>query len=368
MTDAQEDRRTALQQAATEGRPRTTSHQDLGDIAQAIRAQQHLIQALLITQAQHGEAVARHGEALETFRCAHEAKLDHIIATLDRLVAASVPADAQEQRVAAEFTNIGPSHDPAGQSGREVPYPVPGSRAVVADPLDDDLRAWHEQDSTRPRIGILGPVTVATPGQEPANRRTFHAEIIVFLANCGSGGATREQLAEAIWPGQRIKSSSRRVAITRTRQWLGETTDGTPWLPDMGPDGIYRLHEGFLLDWHLFRRLRARGESRGAAGANDYRAALELLRGAPLEGALETHALATRSPFSWLPGTDIHPRHIASAIVDTANRLAALYLQAGDTAGARWALDFTQGTSRIPGMREPYKADRQADDRLSLSS
>ncbi|MET7671730.1 hypothetical protein [Micromonospora luteifusca] len=45
------------------------------------------------------------------------------------------------------------------------------------------------------------------------------------------------------------------MAMTRARRWLGEATDGTAWLPEMGPNRLYRLAPGYLLDWHLFRRL-----------------------------------------------------------------------------------------------------------------
>ena len=106
----------------------------------------------------------------------------------------------------------------------------------------------------------------------------------------------------------------------------------------MGSDRLYRLNSGYLLDWHLFRRLRSRGESRGAAGVKDLRAALELVRGVPLDGAERAYAAGARNPFTWLPESDIYPGHITSAIVDTAHELAELYLEAGDPTGARWAV------------------------------
>ena len=36
--------------------------------------------------------------------------------------------------------------------------------------------------------------------------------------------------------------------------------------------------------------------------------------------------------------SDIYPGHLSSAIVDTAHQLAEFYLEAGDTAGTRWAV------------------------------
>ncbi|WBC05304.1 LysM peptidoglycan-binding domain-containing protein [Micromonospora sp. WMMA1976] len=226
----------------------------------------------------------------------------------------------------------------AAAPAREVTAAIRQRRRQTDPHLDADLRSWREHDPTLPRISVLGPVDVHAPGPVPDQRRRFHAELIVYLAQRGNRGASAEQLTDALWPDQQVKDASRRVAITRARRWLGESPDGTAWLPEMGSDRLYRLRTGYLLDWHLFRRLRSRGESRGAAGAKDLRAALELVRGAPLDGAERAYATGTRNPFTWLPESDIYPGHLTSAIVDTAHELAELYLDAGDPTGARWAV------------------------------
>ncbi len=214
------------------------------------------------------------------------------------------------------------------------------ARRRHSDPtLDNDVRAWNDADPTRPRIAILGPVTVDASGHQPAERLRFYAEIIVYLAARGSRGATTDQFDEALWPGQQPKATSRRVAVARARRWLGETPDGQPWLPDATADRRYQLREGYLLDWHLFRRLRSRGESRGPAGTGDLRQALALVRGAPLTGADVAYSPVARNPYVWLPTSDIQPHHLASAIVDTAHRLVELCLDGGDITGARWAVD-----------------------------
>ena len=256
----------------------------------------------------------------------------------------------------AGATDPDPDSDAAGNgSGRPagmitVAIPAAEPRRVVSaavrqrsrqtDPgLDADLRAWRDATSTRPRIGILGPVTVDAPGPRPDERQRFHAEVIVYLAQRGARGADREQLDEALWPDRNVEAATRRVAIMRARRWLGDAEDGEPWLPDMGPDRSYRLRDGYLLDWHLFRRLRARGEAHGPAGVKDLRAALELVRGEPLDGADRPYAAKARNPYMWLPMSDIHPDHIVAAVIDTAHQLAESYLDAGDTDGARWAVD-----------------------------
>ncbi|MEU1813026.1 hypothetical protein [Micromonospora aurantiaca (nom. illeg.)] len=47
---------------------------------------------------------------------------------------------------------------------------------------------------------------------------------------------------------------------------------------------------------------------------------------------------APATHYTWLPESDIYPGHLTSGVVDTAHQLAELYLDAGDTAGARWAI------------------------------
>ncbi|MEV6928468.1 peptidoglycan-binding protein [Dactylosporangium sp. NPDC051485] len=226
--------------------------------------------------------------------------------------------------------------------------PQPARKRVTAavrghrhhDPtLDADLRAWSDADPTRPRIAILGPVTVEAPGQLPDERLRFYAEIITYLAVRGQHGVTTDQFDDAIWPEQQVKANTRRVAVARARRWLGETPDGDPWLPDATADRRYRLREGYLLDWTLFRRLRSRGESRGPAGISDLRAALALVRGAPLAGADIAYSSVARNPFVWLPTSEIQPHHLAAAVVDTSHRLVELSLDGGDIPGARWAVE-----------------------------
>lgn len=106
----------------------------------------------------------------------------------------------------------------------------------------------------------------------------------------------------------------------------------------MGADRAYRLTDGYLLDWHLFQRLRTRGEARGTAGVTDLHAALELVRGVPLDGVDRPYAAGTRDPYTWLIESSIYPGHMVSAVVDVAHELAAIYLDAGESAQARWAV------------------------------
>ncbi|HEY8472086.1 MAG TPA: LysM peptidoglycan-binding domain-containing protein [Natronosporangium sp.] len=223
------------------------------------------------------------------------------------------------------------------QDSGQASASAPPSRSDLDPNLDQDLRDWYT-GGNRPRIGILGPVALDAPGTPPETRRRLHAELIVFLAQRAGRGAEPELIDAALWPDVHVTDAGRQRVISRVRQWLGTRTDGTPWLPDIGPDLKYRLADGYLFDWHLFRRLRTRAESRGPDGIDDLRAALQLIRGAPLAGADRPHAPGTRNPYPWLAESDIYPGHLVSAIVDTAHQLAERCLAAGDLAGVRWAV------------------------------
>jgi nucleoid-associated protein YgaU len=238
--------------------------------------------------------------------------------------------------VRAAVTASPAAHHDAATLPTVVTRPAPASDLATAaarrrerearDPqLDVDLAAWRAGDTTRPRIAILGPVTITAPGTPPATRSRFFSEVIVYLAARGARGASAAQLTEALWPEQIIDSGTRRAAITQARKWLGETPDGDKWLPDMGADQIYRLADGALLDWALFRRLRARGEARGRAGTADLRAALELVRAAPLDATQDAYA-TSRTPYAWLPDENLLPQNLTAAIVDTAHQYVDLCL------------------------------------------
>jgi hypothetical protein len=198
-------------------------------------------------------------------------------------------------------------------------------------------------------------VSVEAPGIPPQTRRRLHAELIVFLADRAGSGSDPGRIDTSLWPDTRVTGTTRQLVISRARRWLGDGPDGTAWLPDIGPDLRYRLADGYLLDWHLFRRLRARGERRGTAGTGDLRAALQLVGGVPLAGADRPRSPGTRNPYAWLPGSGIYPDHLVAAIVDTAHRLAEECLAAGDPAGTRWAVHQAWLADPDRGYDQPWQ-------------
>ena len=145
------------------------------------------------------------------------------------------------------------------------------------------------------------------PGGDPAvvaKRTPYYTNMVAYLA--ATRGATADQVATA------MGLSTRRVHkdMYVVREWLGTNPrTGDHYLPDAAHNteaarrgvGIY-LVEDLLEDADLFRRLRLRGEARGADGLPDLLAALRLVVGAPYEDQRrKSRALAHRHPTRPLP-------------------------------------------------------------------
>ncbi|WP_300007392.1 LysM peptidoglycan-binding domain-containing protein [Pseudonocardia sp.] len=228
------------------------------------------------------------------------------------------------------------------------PLPAAGPAAVRRlaivdhqDPdLDDDLTVWHaDGPPTTPRIGILGEPTVTAPGPDPTTRRSWFAEVLVYLS-LHPAGVTPAKAVTDLWPdGHRISPATLRHAFYSARKWAGRGYSGDPdasFVSDMQHDSSYRLR-GHLLDWDLFRRLRKRGQARHEAhhpGAiTDYEAALNLVRGPVLSSPRP-------GGYAWLNNHDQrHDLQKPGFIVDAAHELVDIALDTGDTRTARWAAE-----------------------------
>jgi hypothetical protein len=221
---------------------------------------------------------------------------------------------------------------------RSVELPIIGPNVYEDPALDEVVAEWMVNSDELPRIALLGPIRVAAGGPPPSNRARVCRELIVYLAACGDRGADPGEIARHLWPNRTVQPTVRTEVLANARRWLGTAPDGGLWLPEAGADGRYRLRSGILIDWHLFRRLRTRGERRGLAGAEDLRTALQLVRGAPLADAEQHASGSVRVPYSWLPGSAIQPELILAGVLDTAHELVSLSLTSGDLETARWAI------------------------------
>ena len=218
-----------------------------------------------------------------------------------------------------------------------VPEPI-SERILALDPtLDADLAAWHDPETARPRIRMLGPVELLVP-EEPEGdartRRAHAAEVVAYLATHPQG-ATTEQLAYDFGVQERVVHNY----ISAARQWVGADPEtGASYIPDCTKTeagrkrgmGVYQV-VGVLSDEDLFRRLRVRAQARGAEGIDDLIAALRLVEGRPFD------QLRKRG-YGWLAETPLD-HQLTAAIVDVAHIVATHCLAEGDHETAIWAAE-----------------------------
>jgi len=219
---------------------------------------------------------------------------------------------------------------------------VPASiRPVVeaADPtLEQDVAAWFDLDTDLPRLTLMGPVQLRAHGGLEKNRVGFYTEIVAYLAT-RENGATLAQFETAF----NLAPARARSDIRIARNWLGvNPRTGAKHLPDALRSksgqargiGVYEL-EDVLVDADLFRRLRVRGEARGADGIADLTMALDLVSGAPFD--------QLRSDgYEWLTEGARIDHHLVCATVDVAHVVTTHALATGDVMGARAAAEVAQ--------------------------
>jgi hypothetical protein len=212
-----------------------------------------------------------------------------------------------------------------------------------ADPtLDADIKAWCADDCDLPRLTLLGPVGARTHGIAIAKRKPYYTELLTYLAT-RPHGATPEEVADAFSiTGPRVRND-----IKVLRDWLGvNPRTGRKHLPDARESaaarargiGVYQV-EDLLVDADLFRRLRVRGESRGADGIDDLRQALQLVTGHPFDKLRP-------GGWTWLYEGDRLDHHLICGIVDVAHLVTTYDLAEGDLRTAREATKIA--TSAAP--------------------
>jgi hypothetical protein len=175
-------------------------------------------------------------------------------------------------------------------------------------------------------ICLLGPVSVRAPGTIEPDRVALATEIVVFLA-AHPGGVHPNVLTGAIWP-RGVTPEVRDAALARAAAWLGGTAGRGHLVID--PAGRLLLGPQVRVDWQVLRALVARagpGQAGGGQGEAGYlERALAEVRGQLLDG---------RDPGRYaLLATDDLEYEVTALVADTAHRLSALRLAAGDFPGA----------------------------------
>src|SRR5918997_1826891 len=112
--------------------------------------------------------------------------------------------------------------------------------------------------------------------------------------------------------------------MSRLRSWLGDSPDGEAYLPD-AYTGRISLHPAVSSDWQQLQLLTVGGVNR--TGDDRLRAALDLVRGAPLADA---------APGQWHWAEELRTDMI-SAVRDIGVELAGRALSEHDIDLARWA-------------------------------
>lgn len=203
--------------------------------------------------------------------------------------------------------------------------------------LDEDLAAWNDPDGKRARLRLLGPVKAHTFGAAQSHSKGYLTEVLAYLA-LRPDGATPDQLAEAFG----LTRKKARDYVSTVRAWLGEDpATGQLHLPYADDvvrhDGVklYRL-SGVLVDADLFKRLHARGVSRGPDGLEDLLAALRLVTGQPFDRLRP-------QGWGWLfESAERVDQYLVVGVGAVAHLVTVHGLQTGDLAQARWATQVAQ--------------------------
>jgi hypothetical protein len=206
-----------------------------------------------------------------------------------------------------------------------------------------------------PTLRLLGPIELlGATGPVPPRAARQCLEYCGWLLE--HPGATAHEMASALV----VAEGTRRSNMSRLRTWLGTAADGSAYLPD-AYSGRISLHSAVSSDWQRLQIFTAGGVNRARTGA--LRAALELVRGAPLADA---------APGQWYWAEELRTDMI-SAIRDVGVELADRALADHDLELARWAA--ARALAAAPGdelllvarIRTEHQAGNRADvERLAL--
>lgn len=220
----------------------------------------------------------------------------------------------------------------------KVPVHVRGEVEAADPTLDDDIADWLADDCARPRLSLLGPITVRAHGKALAKRKPYFTELLAFMALRRRHGVTVDQVCDAFG----LEPAKAREYTRIVRDWLGANpATGEPHLPhaDKAPAAklrgvnVYQVDKDLLIDLELFKRLQLRGKARGGdEGLRDLVSALELVTGRPFDQHRP-------GGWAWLFDGERHDEYMTVAIADAALTVTARCLKTGDVPRARAATE-----------------------------
>jgi hypothetical protein len=200
--------------------------------------------------------------------------------------------------------------------GRSTTWGTAGAaeRALIMEAAMDAQGAVHH-----PILQLLGPIELlGASGTVPARAAKQCLEYCAWLLE--NPGTTAQAMVAAL----AVAEGTRRSNMSRLRNWLGTSPNGEAYLPD-AYTGHITLHPAVSSDWQRLQILTATGVNR--ASDESLRAALELVRGAPLADA---------APGQWHWAEELRTDMI-SCVRDIGVELADRALLVGDLERARWA-------------------------------
>ncbi len=187
-------------------------------------------------------------------------------------------------------------------------------RALIMEAAMDPGHTVHH-----PTLQLLGPIELfGATGTVPPRAAKQCLEYCAWLLE--NPGSTAQAMVAAL----AVAEGTRRSNMSRLRTWLGTSPDGEAYLPD-AYTGRITLHPAVSSDWQRLQILTSTGVNR--ASDDSLRAALELVRGAPLADA---------APGQWHWAEELRTDMI-SCVRDIGVELADRALLAGDLERARWA-------------------------------
>jgi LysM repeat protein len=187
-------------------------------------------------------------------------------------------------------------------------------RALIMEAAMEQDRGVHH-----PTLQLLGPIELlGAVGAIPSRAAKQCLEYCAWLLE--NPGKTAQAMVAAL----AVAEGTRRSNMSRLRSWLGASPDGEAYLPD-AYTGRISLHPAVSSDWQRLKILTSTGVNR--ASDDSLKAALELVRGAPLADA---------APGQWHWAEELRTDMI-SCVRDIGVELADRALLLGDLERARWA-------------------------------
>jgi two-component SAPR family response regulator len=217
--------------------------------------------------------------------------------------------------------------------------PWPSTIATVGE--SDTSEPTDPSNTWSYMVRVLGNVDVVDrQGNRVPIERGKSLELLTWLA-LHRRHPSREAARTALWDSD-VRDSTFANVVSEARRALhrhAARPDGDEWLRRGNSERI-EVHDGVVTDEEIFRRhvSRARREG-GEVAIDEWRRALELVRGAPFVG----------SGYGWADA-EVLTSNLTLMIVDTAVDLAEAELEAGRIAGAFRATGL--GLMVLPGHEQ----------------